>query len=101
MSYYRNGNLTYISKFHFSKVGMDEFAYFLTSFEAAVEYVYSEAKHLASMSSHIDKAAVEKFRSSSSVPDDESSSINQFFKVVSRFDHIWSGDEPCAASGCV
>lgn len=32
-------NLYYIQHFHFSKVGNEEFLYYLTSFEAAVEYI--------------------------------------------------------------
>jgi len=97
--------LTYITKFHFSNVGTEEFAYYLTSFEAAVEYVRNEAEQvrsffprevpqlfycplslsysfqLASMTTFIDKAAVQRLRSNSRGADCETSPMNQFFKV--------------------
>ncbi len=81
----RNGNLAYITRFHFSRVGMEEFSYYLTSFEAAVEYVRTEAHQIASMGAYtVDTKAVRKLRSSSSVKDEETSPVNQFMKVCRR-----------------
>ncbi len=78
----RNGNVMYIGRFHFSQVGMEEFAYYLASFEAAVEYVRTQAHQIASMDGYtVDKLAVSKLRSNSSVNEEEASPVKLFFKV--------------------
>ncbi|XP_064398066.1 ankyrin repeat domain-containing protein 27-like isoform X2 [Halichondria panicea] len=59
------GNIVYITKFHFSHVATDEFTYYMTSFEAAVEYIRSEAHEIATLTSGINQVTVQKLRSSS------------------------------------
>jgi hypothetical protein len=80
-----HGNMAYINNFHFSRIGVEEFAYNVTSFEAALEYVCTESSQLASVDRSLKVAAVRKLYSSSNV-DEENSHITQFFKAVSEGD---------------
>lgn len=56
--------------------------YYLASFEAAVEYVRNEAQKIEVSTTGLDKASVERLRSSSNVASEDSDPIKQFFKGV-------------------
>ena len=54
----------------------------MTSFEAAVEYVRNESQMIEVSTTGLDKATVERLRSSSNVTSEDSDPIKQFFKGV-------------------
>lgn len=64
-------------------------SYFLTSFEAAVEYVRNEAQQLATMnisSSSINTTKYKRLRSNSGMVDEDSDPIKMFFKSIRNGD---------------
>ena len=63
--------------------------YFLTSFEAAVEYVRNEAQQLATMNvsaSGINTTKFKRLRSNSTMADEEGDPIKMFFKSICNGD---------------
>ncbi|KAL5467287.1 hypothetical protein EMCRGX_G031494 [Ephydatia muelleri] len=74
-----NANIFYISKFHFSNVNQDEFLYYLTSFEAAVEYVRTEVPKNMSSSS-----LLSSLTRSTSATESSENAVSLFFKYIQR-----------------
>jgi hypothetical protein len=79
-----NGNMAYINNFHFSRIGAEEFAYNVTSFEAAIEYISAESSQLASTDQSVMFTAVP--RHCSNMAAEEDSPVSHFFKAVSEGD---------------